>query len=334
MAYIGNSPANIGNYQIVDNISTSFNGSLTSFALASGGTTITPAKSGQLLVNINGITQQPDDTGTHGFKVSGSSIAFSSAPASGDTFWAIFQGQQVDIGIPSNDTVDTSHLKDNAVTTGKIAQATILTEDIANSQITVDKMAVNSIDSNQYIDGSIDREHLVADIIDGTKIADNAVDSDHLAAGSIDLEHMASDSVDEDNLKISNTPSNGQFLSAQSGAAGGLTWAAVDALPSQGSQSGKYLTTNGSAASWGTVDALPAQSGNAGKFLTTDASNASWATLNTDSNTTTKGLYEMANTIAANYSITSGNNAISAGPITINSGVAVTVNTGSTWVIA
>ncbi len=60
----------------------------------------------------------------------------------------------------------------------------------------------------------------------------------------------------------------------------------------------------------------------------------SWQTVDTDSNTTTKGLYEHAHTIAANYSITSGNNAMTAGPITINSGVSVTVPTGSTWVIA
>ena len=43
--------------------------------------------------------------------------------------------------------------------------------------------------------------------------------------GSIDLEHMSSESVDEDNLHISNAGSNGQFLSKQSGNAGGLTWA-------------------------------------------------------------------------------------------------------------
>ena len=85
---------------------------------------------------------------------------------------------------------------------------------------------------------------------------------------------------------------------------------------------------------WAEVDALPSQSGNAGKFLTTDASDASWATLDTDANETTKGLYEHAHTIAANYSITSGNNALSAGAVTINSGIAVTVPSGSTWVIA
>ena len=136
--------------------------------------------------------------------------------------------------------------------------------------------------------------------------------------------------------------------------------------PSQTGNSGKYLTTNGSTTSWATVDALPSQTGNSGKYLTTDGSTASWATINVTpalddlsdvtiesvvtgqvlsyngstwvnttatSNTTSKGLFEHSNTISADYSITSGNNAMTAGPITINTGVTVTVPTGSTWVI-
>jgi len=44
-------------------------------------------------------------------------------------------------------------------------------------------------------------------------------------------------------------------------------------------------------------------------------------------------LYENSATISANYTIGAGNNAVSAGPITINSGVVVTVPSSSTWVI-
>ena len=144
MAYIGNSPANTGNYQLVDDISSSFNGTLTSFGLAAGGIAITPAKSGQLLVNINGVMQQPDDAGTNGFKVSGSNIVFSSAPANGDTFWAVYQGQNVDIGTPSADTVDTSHIKDNAITADKIAAGAVVA-DIATGGITTAKIADDAV---------------------------------------------------------------------------------------------------------------------------------------------------------------------------------------------
>jgi len=47
---------------------------------------------------------------------------------------------------------------------------------------------------------------------------------------------------------------NGHYLQADSTTATGLKWAAVDALPSQTGNSGKYLTTNGTAASWAVVD--------------------------------------------------------------------------------
>lgn len=43
--------------------------------------------------------------------------------------------------------------------------------------------------------------------------------------------------------------------------------------------------------------------------------------------------YENAQTVTANYTITNGKNAMSAGPITINSGITVTVGTGETWTV-
>lgn len=103
--------------------------------------------------------------------------------------------------------------------------------------------------------------------------------------------------------------------------------------PAQTGNSGKFLTTDGTDTSWAAVDALPSQTGNSGKYLTTDGTDPSWATLDTDANSTTKGLYEMANTISANYTIGTNNNAMSAGPITVNSGITVTVPSGSRWVI-
>jgi len=57
-----------------------------------------------------------------------------------------------------------------------------------------------------------------------------------------------------------------------------------------------------------------------------------WATV-ASSNITTLGLYENSATISADYTIGTGNNAMSAGPITISTGYTVTVPTGSTWVI-
>ena len=45
------------------------------------------------------------------------------------------------------------------------------------------------------------------------------------------------------------------------------------------------------------------------------------------------GIYENSATIATSYTITTGSNGMSAGPITINSGVTVTVPSGSAWTV-
>lgn len=43
--------------------------------------------------------------------------------------------------------------------------------------------------------------------------------------------------------------------------------------------------------------------------------------------------FENDQTVTANYTLTSGKNAVSAGPLTINDGVTVTVPSGAVWVI-
>jgi hypothetical protein len=51
------------------------------------------------------------------------------------------------------------------------------------------------------------------------------------------------------------------------------------------------------------------------------------------SNITAQGMWENNTTISSNYTIATGNNAMSAGPITVASGVVVTVPSGSRWTV-
>jgi hypothetical protein len=46
-----------------------------------------------------------------------------------------------------------------------------------------------------------------------------------------------------------------------------------------------------------------------------------------------KPFIEMAQTITENYSISSGNNALTAGPVTIGIGITVIVPSGSNWTV-
>jgi len=170
-----------------------------------------------------------------------------------------------------------------------------------------------------YIGGS-QPVAFITDSIDVTSIGTDAVDTDEIKANAVTASEIAANAVT--NVKLADNAVNSAEIAA----------GAVDLshLSASGIASSKFLKGDNT---WADVDALPTQSSQSGKFLTTDGSDASWATLNTDSNTTTKGLYEMKNVISANYSIASTYNAVTAGPITINNGISVTVPSGSTWVI-
>jgi hypothetical protein len=78
-------------YKIIDDISSSFNGSTTSFALNVNGATPVPfpISTQQVMISVNGVVQEPDPNGNAGFKLLGSNIVFSSAPANGHAFFGV-----------------------------------------------------------------------------------------------------------------------------------------------------------------------------------------------------------------------------------------------------
>jgi hypothetical protein len=78
-------------YKIIDDISSGFNGSATSFALQVSGETPVPfpISTQQVMISVNGVVQEPDPNGSAGFKLLGSNIVFSSAPANGHAFFGV-----------------------------------------------------------------------------------------------------------------------------------------------------------------------------------------------------------------------------------------------------
>tara|TARA_R100001163_G_C4986338_1_gene140555 strand:+ start:137 stop:529 length:393 start_codon:yes stop_codon:yes gene_type:complete len=80
---------------------------------------------------------------------------------------------------------------------------------------------------------------------------------------------------------------------------------------------------------------IPNVSGQSGKYLTTDGTDTSWGTVS--GGATGAGgdeiFYENEQNVTTSYSITANKNAMSAGPITVDSGATVTIPSGSTWVI-
>ena len=101
--------------------SATFNGSAYRFTLSNAG-----ANAQQMLVSVNGVIQKPN-SGTsqpaEGFAIENNDIIFAAAPASGASHFIITQGSTVNIGQPSNNTVDTSELVDGAVTNAKVSSS-------------------------------------------------------------------------------------------------------------------------------------------------------------------------------------------------------------------
>jgi len=80
------------------------------------------------------------------------------------------------------------------------------------------------------------------------------------------------------------------------------------------------------------IDALPTQTGNNGYYLTTDGSTASWAELSAGASAGGV-IWENSTVISSNYTLATGKNGLTVGPVTVNAGVSVTVPSGQRWVV-
>jgi hypothetical protein len=107
----------IGNFYI-SSFSEAFDNSRTSFTVANA-----PTLAQQLLISINGVVQKPN-SGTsqpaEGFALNGNQVIFSNPPATSSAYFVVVIGSEVNIGAPSNNTVNTDQLMSGAVTDAKV----------------------------------------------------------------------------------------------------------------------------------------------------------------------------------------------------------------------
>ena len=129
-------------------------------------------------------------------------------------------------------------------------------------------------------------------------------------------------------------------IGAGTSSTSGTVTSVAATVPAFLSVAGSPITSSGTLAISYSGTALPVANGGTGLTVVGTSGNvltsngSAWvSSAPVGTNITTKGLYENAAIIAANYTIGTGNNAVSAGPITINSGIVVTVPSGSTWVV-
>ena len=134
-----------------------------------------------------------------------------------------------------------------------MALTQISTGGVKNDAVTAGKIPANAVGSSEIADDAVDQGAIADEAVDEARLqisnagsngqflqkqsgntggltwaaANEYTHPNHsgeVTSTADGAQVIASNVVDEDNLKVSNSPTNGQLLSAQSGNTGGLTW--------------------------------------------------------------------------------------------------------------
>ena len=93
MPYIGHNPTQAGSFVLLDDIASGFDGDDVTFTLQVGSVDITPTAD-NLIIALDGVIQHSPEA----YTVSGSTLTFTAAPASGVDFYGMLMGQSASIG--------------------------------------------------------------------------------------------------------------------------------------------------------------------------------------------------------------------------------------------
>src|SRR6056300_1002500 len=118
-------------------------GSTTTFTLTNSKTSdnVYPGDQNSLLVSVSGVIQNPGTA----YTINNNQITFTTAPSISDTIdFIVIMGDLVAIGTPSDDTVDTVHIKNGAVHNTKLQ----------HSAITINGTSISLGASGTIVDGT------------------------------------------------------------------------------------------------------------------------------------------------------------------------------------
>ena len=109
MPYIGRE-LTAGNYLKLDDISSQFDGSKTTFNLTSGGQAFFPGSAFAILVSVAGVIQEANSA----YEINNSQIVFAQAPGPSDDFFCIALGLALGVGVPADGTIGLDQLSPSA----------------------------------------------------------------------------------------------------------------------------------------------------------------------------------------------------------------------------
>ena len=189
--------ASASNIKRIDDISSSFNGILTSFALTSNSSPVTPTNNQSLVVNLGGVIQDPTDD----YTITNNNIVFSTAPVSGLSFSAILLGTSYSVVSQTSEYASVAGIATYASTAGistyasnagiatyaSTAGISTVAENLTNSpNIIVGSVTANSVSVGSNIDiGNAGVITATSFHGDGSQLNGIAVNTSFLVSGRV-----------------------------------------------------------------------------------------------------------------------------------------------------
>ena len=211
MPYVGPQPK-LGRNREVDDISSGFNGSTTAFTLQVSGSNVSPGTANDIYVSLGGVIQNPNQD----FTIAGSTITFTTAPASGLSFFAVVLGQSIDSSVvtPADGSVTSAKLADDAVIASKLAKPIDLADNEKIRFGTGNDLEIFHNGSQSKIADTVGNElRINANTIRFRAAADDETYANFIDDGAVELYH--------NNVKKIETASGG--ISLTGGAAANIT---------------------------------------------------------------------------------------------------------------
>jgi len=350
----------VGDYKlltILDTDGSVFDGANQSFNLKDGSNAANVTSAGQLIISVNGVIQKPNagtSAPTEGFAlVDADTIIFSNAPGAGAAVFVTLIGSATGVNVPADNSVSTAKIQNLAVATGNIAdQAVALTklphgDGTSNGKFlrsnngadptwetvstTPEGTAILSTGESggtkflredgdgtcswQAVPAGVTQENVedwVGGMVTGnteTGITVTYEDSDgtlDFVVGTLNQDTTGTAAI-ATTVTVADESSDTTCFPLFSTAATG------DLAP----KSGSNLTFNSNTGALGATS------------FTGDGS----ALTGLDSTKAGGAIYENSQTISTSHTLTANTNGMSAGPITVNSGITLTIPSGATYTV-